>query len=86
MARNQERLVTKSIYGLALCVLLGLLLATAPALAELTEAEELSERERQLEELHTIDNYFGAIRGFITGFKQGFYKQSNIEINPQCFG
>ena len=33
-----------------------------------------------------IGNFYGGIRGFLTGFKQGFYRQSNIEINPGCFG
>lgn len=70
---------------MAICLTIGLLLTTVPALAEAAD-EQLSEREVQLKELEAIDKVYGAIRGFITGFKQGFYKQSNQEINPECFG
>lgn len=83
MARNQCTRVRPVIAPLAICLALCFMVGAAP-----THGKEgaLSRREQQLEDLHSIDNVFGGTRGFITGFKQGFYKRSNIEINPQCFG
>ena len=39
-----------------------------------------------MKDIHSISNGFGGVRGYITGFKKGFYKQGNIEISPECFG
>lgn len=83
MVRNQGTRVRPLIVPFALCLVMCFLLSAAPAHAK---DQELSRREEQLLDLQKIDNIFGGIRGFITGFKQGFYRRSNIEINPQCFG
>lgn len=75
------------LHRFAICLLISMILIGAPTLVKAEEEEkELSKEEQMIVDIHTIDNAFGAIRGFITGFKQGFYKQSNLEINPQCFG
>ena len=50
------------------------------------EKHELTPSEKRIKDIQSISNIYGGLRGYITGFKQGFYKQGNIEISPQCFG
>ena len=34
----------------------------------------------------TVSYFSGLLRGFITGYMQGMYKQTNYVVDPQCYG
>ena len=33
-----------------------------------------------------FEEHFQGARGFIQGFKRGFYKSESLEVRPECFG